>query len=290
MTALHIDTRGNLPPISRDGVNYSPRPFSYYREHDMKRRSVQVLQKPSRRLCHDWIFSSSTNVHVAIDKPMFKTYTTFDSYVLSLADYRKIEVKGIGSVEIRIRCKQDSKSERTIMLENVLHIPSWLCNIFSDVYFMPLRTFEHVWTESGVNFMIREDDKLQHWGYTESFRGLDRLVLGRRHDGRSPMLEDKDREVYAVNVVWPRSQQDEWDVFASIHLKKEVKSHETPISRKQIRESISILGNLSKQSSRSHLKEISAYTTPTRKPRDSKINPLKVAASSISLVRAATFR
>lgn len=290
MMALHIDVRGDFPPLSRDDINYSPRPFSYYRDHDMKRRSVQVLQKPSRKVCHDWIFSSSTNTHIAIDKPLFKTYTSFDSYVLSLADHRKIEVKGIGSVELKIRCRQDSRNERTIVLENVLHVPSWLCNIFSDVYFMPLRAFEHLWTESGVKFMVREDDRLQHWGYTENFCGLDRLVLGRRHDGRSPMLDDRDREVYAVNVVWPRGQQGEWEMYAAAHLKKEVKNCETITSRVQIRESISMLGNLSKQSSRSQLKEINANTTPTRKNRDVKISSLKAAASSLSLVRAATLR
>ena len=60
--------------------------------------------------------------------------------------------------------------------------------------------------------MKRNDEgKLRYWGFTEDFCGLERLVLAKEIGGRSPMLEDKDREVYSVNVSWPQGQRDRWN-------------------------------------------------------------------------------
>ncbi len=90
-----------------------------------------------------------------------------------------------------------------------------MCNVFSDVYFERGNgEFEHSWGRDGVQFMKRkEGDKLRTWGFTEEFCGLDRLVLARNVRGRSPMLEDSEREVFSVNVTWPQGQIDRWDAL-----------------------------------------------------------------------------
>jgi hypothetical protein len=54
---------------------------------------------------------------------------------------------------------------------------------------------------------------LRTWGFTEEFCGLDRLMLARNVRGRSPMLEDPDREVFSINVKWPQGQMDRWEAF-----------------------------------------------------------------------------
>ena len=125
-------------------------------------------------------------------------------------------MKGIGSVDLDLRRKKGSRQCHTITLKNALHIPTWMCNVFSDVYFEGENgDFEHSWGKEGVQFMKRKDEgKLRTWGFTEDFCGLERLVLARNLWGRSPMLEDPEREVFSVNVNWPQGQRDRWETFA----------------------------------------------------------------------------
>ncbi|RMZ90835.1 hypothetical protein DV736_g1940, partial [Chaetothyriales sp. CBS 134916] len=181
---------------------------------------------PTRKLCYDWIFSSGSNVHVAIDRTAFKDYFPFKSYVLTVSEQRAVIVKGIGTVELEIRRRRGSKESHKIVLENVLHVPSWLCNIVSDVYFVPINGYDHEWTGFDVSFRHKSGDKWRPWGYTENFCGLHRLVLSRRRRGRSPMLEDRDREVFSINVIWPQGQRDKWDGLAARAARKAEKVNE----------------------------------------------------------------
>ena len=205
------------------------------------RRSFPQLPRPKlhhkskRTPCYDWIFSSATNIHIAIDKSWFKTFTPFETYVLTIAGQQQISVRGIGSVEIKIRCKPGGHQSRIITLDNVLYVPGWSCNILSDIYFEPTNEyeFEHKWSQHGVCFVKKQAGKIKHWGYTESFCGLDRLVLSRKPQGRSPMLEDKDREVWSVNLNWPQSQRDKWQAFRDQELERLAKEHEAEIVAQQ---------------------------------------------------------
>jgi hypothetical protein len=224
--ASKIDPRGDLPPPIDTG-SHLPRTVETARDH--RRRSalaVSVRQTSCqhRRICYDWIFSSASNVHIAIDHASFTTYTPFKSYVLALGDLREVPVVGIGTVVIKIRRQPASKDSHSITLESVLHVPSWMCNILSDIYFEPATAFEHTWTEFGISFTQMKNDGIKRqWGFTEDFRGLERLVLGKEGDGRSPILDDKDREVFSVNVTWPQGQRDRYEA----HLKTEAKKQRT---------------------------------------------------------------
>lgn len=165
-------------------------------------------------------------MHVAVDRSAFKDYVPFKSYVLAMADQRQIPVKGIGTVELKIRRQPGSKENHKILLENVLHVPGWMCNILSDVYFLPAKDYEHDWCDFGVDFQKFEDNKWQAWGFTEDFCGLDKLVLSRKQDGRSPMLEDREREVFSINVMWPQSQRDKWDRLVAMEIKMDAEEQE----------------------------------------------------------------
>jgi hypothetical protein len=210
---LRLDPRADLvaPVFDHRAFQKPPRASS-----DYKRRTAPAGSLPSQpRPCYDWIFSSASNVHVAIDRSSFKEYRPFRTYVLAVADNRRIPVKGIGTVELKIRKSPGSKESHKVLLEPVLYIPSWLCNILSDVHFTPAADFEHTWAEFRVTFQQLQEGKMVPWGYTESFCGLDRMVLHRQTHGRSPMTEDKDREVYSVNINWPQHQRDKWDLLLS---------------------------------------------------------------------------
>lgn len=209
----HLDPRADLVAPVFDHRAFHSRKKSALSDYDPRRSSaygIPPASYPKQKPCYDWIFSSSSNAHVAVDRSSFKAYTPFRSYVLAVADQRQVTVKGISTVELRIRRQARSKDAHKVVLENVLHVPSWMCNILSDVHFEPVRDFEHSWSEFGVNFQQRKDDKWKSWGYTENFRGLDKIVLAKHNQGRSPMLDDKDREVFSINVTWPQHQQDKY--------------------------------------------------------------------------------
>ncbi|RVX73006.1 hypothetical protein B0A52_03359 [Exophiala mesophila] len=207
--------RGNLPLgsyYSHPALSLSD--FSHHRSISTNKQ--RPVKNPEKSLCHDWVFSTASNAHVAIDRAAFQTYTPFKSYVLTFAEQRQVAVEGIGSVEIKIRKASRSREGHKITLENVLHVPEWLCNIMSDIVFTPDKDYDHTWTRLGVNFFKFEGGKARSWGFTEDFCGLDRLVLSRPVHGRSPMLDDPGREVFSVSLTWPQSQIDKWEESVSI--------------------------------------------------------------------------
>ena len=226
-----LNPRGDLAPPTIQ-------PSSYYYTHNHRRAMSYGVptKKPKKKQCHDWIFSTASNVHIAIDRASFKTYTSLKSYVLTVSDQRQVAVRGIGTAEIKLKREPGGRDNHTVILENVLHVPDWLCNVFSDTYFMPASKYEHAWTEFGVSFFARDEEVFKPWGYTENFCGLDRLVLSKNHQGRSPMLEDPDREVFSVSLTWPQSQQDKWVNVLAEQMKKEADRIEKALKKKHAEE------------------------------------------------------
>ena len=222
-TLAFSNPNGQLPRSTTQPISYFSRLLrnDHDRESQPRGSTLCIPKNPGStkprsnpHLCHDWIFSSASNVHVAIDHSIFKTYTPFKSYVLAVADHRRIPVEGIGSVDLELRRKKGARSCHAITLDHVLHVPDWICNVFSDVYFDGKNGgFEHTWISEGVQFKKRKGEgKLRNWGFTEEFCGLERLVLARKVKGRSPMMEDP-QEVFSINVNWPQGQRDRWERF-----------------------------------------------------------------------------
>lgn len=255
--AYRFDPRGDLPPTLIQSTYYKPllphgrrddnirhgaRPAGSQRpsiqqygmlpSSQMTSKSGYPLTSPSVGVpCHDWIFSAASNVHIAIDRSAYKTYTAFKSYVLKVADQTPVKVRGVGTIELKIRRQPGTKESHTITLENVLHVPKWICNVFSDVYFEPTDVFEHTWTDFGVSFLKKEDGYLKYWGFTEGFLGLERVVLAKKIRGRSPMLEDHDREVFSINLTWPQGQRDKWEAQLAADEQKRQARQEMKLKR-----------------------------------------------------------
>ncbi|KAL6243473.1 hypothetical protein RBB50_009465 [Rhinocladiella similis] len=223
--AFRLDPRGDLPPSNI-------LPSSYYSDRRATTYSMP-FKKPKQKSCYDWIFSTASNVHIAVDRAAFKTYIPFKSYVLTVSDQSLVPVKGIGSVELKIRRAPGSKDSHTICLDNVLHVPDWMCNIISDICFEPAINYEHTWAEFGVKFFKKMNGTFRPWGYTESFCGLDRLTLSHSKRGHSPMLEDPDREVFSVSVTWPQSQKDKWVLCLAEEIKFNIERDEHVSRRKK---------------------------------------------------------
>ena len=163
-----FDPRGALPSaLIRQQSSYSIGEFSPLSKKRHTGHSYHHYEPPraKREVCNDWIFSSASNIHVAIDKSVFTTYTPFKSHVLTVADQRLVPVKGIGCVELRIRRQPGARESHTIKLENVLYVPNWLCNIFSDTHFGLMTEYEFTWTDFGVTFLKKDENgSLRYWG------------------------------------------------------------------------------------------------------------------------------
>jgi hypothetical protein len=241
-----FDPRGDLPAPTIQ-------PSSYYYTHDHRRAKSYGIptKKPKQKQCYDWIFSTASNIHVAVDRAAFKTYVSFKSYVVTVSDGRQVLVRGVGTVDLKLKRDPGSRESHTVTLENVLHVPDWLCNVFSDNHFWPPSQYEHTWSDFGVKFFSREKETMKAWGYTENFCGLDRLVLAKNHQGRSPMLEDPDREVFSVSLTWPQSQMDKWNDNIAQQMKDEAGRIEQASRKKQAEEEAKAL----KRESRSNLAE-----------------------------------
>lgn len=209
-----VEFRGELTLNNLDLYQYTKSKHSSIQSLRRAYPRLPTLRSNSERLssvttpCYDWILSSATNTHVAIDKSVFRTFTPFETHVLTVGGQRQVQVEGIGAVDLALRCKPGSRDKRIISLEEVLYIPTWPCNIFSDVYLQPAHAYEHRWVKDSLLINQVSGGKSKPWGYTESFHGLDRLVLARKPQGRSPIQDDIEREVWSVNVNWPQSQRD----------------------------------------------------------------------------------
>ena len=230
--AFRIDPRGDLPPPIISSRSYHARPDSTLSQHSHRKVATYGYPPatyPKKKPCYDWIFSTASNVHVAIDRSSFKEYVSFKSHILAVADQHHVPVKGVGTVELKVRRQPGGKESHKVVLQNVLHVPSWLCNIISDTCFTPAKDYDHTWTDFGISFEKKEDGRWQPWGYTENFRGLDKLVLSRKLEGRSPMLDDKEREIFSVSVTWPQSQRDKWDILIAEEVKREAEEYESRV-------------------------------------------------------------
>ncbi|KAL4998334.1 hypothetical protein BDV10DRAFT_185374 [Aspergillus recurvatus] len=82
--------------------------------------------------CYDWIINSGTT-HYARDRYVFTTYRPVNRLVDN-PGRPKIFVAGIGTVELRVKIPGSTRilpRSRTLVLDNVLHLPHAVCNGFS---------------------------------------------------------------------------------------------------------------------------------------------------------------
>ena len=84
----------------------------------------------------DWILSPNSNVHVAVNRAWFRSYTPFQTHIVSnlvKAD-GPMEVLDIGTIKLQpLIHKSDTGEKRRgcIILQDVMHAPGVLCNVLS---------------------------------------------------------------------------------------------------------------------------------------------------------------
>lgn len=86
------------------------------------------------RLCWDWMIVSG-NCHYTKDRSSFKTYRRIEKMIRTgktFAGLRDTFVSGIGTVELKVCISSDEGSPNGVLvLENVLHVSSAMCNGFN---------------------------------------------------------------------------------------------------------------------------------------------------------------
>jgi hypothetical protein len=126
--------------------------------------------------------------HYARDRSAFKTYRHVGKTVLGngMLTNQNIFVAGIGTVELRVHTgNEEGSTDGVLVLENVLHIPSAICNGFNFVEYQRI---------NGGSARIGRDTKgfdrdgRTIW-YGQSFVGLQKLVLAGNPQGDSSLSD-----------------------------------------------------------------------------------------------------
>ncbi|KAL4863507.1 hypothetical protein BDV12DRAFT_177432 [Aspergillus spectabilis] len=153
-------------------------------------------ENPPRRRCWDWMIVSGS-CHFAKNRSSFVTYRRVGYKVSnSLTGGTDTFVAGVGTVELRVRSSNRKGFPiRTLVLENVLHIPSAICNGFCWAKYH---------SAHGGSVSLRKEfsgtDGQDHplW-YGQSFRGLNKLVLAGNPQGES-YLEDGESYILSMYI------------------------------------------------------------------------------------------
>lgn len=152
----------------------------------------------------DWIFSKNSNVHVAKHRDWFTIFTEFKS---KLADGQ--EVLGVGDAELEVKThlkRKGSKSHRTLVLKDVLLVPSCVCNVLGGP----------ILDEYGVTF---GDDCGLKDSKTGGSKGLfDRVKLMKlwlvgHHKGDTSLDRDM---MYWILVQWPENERMKWRFYKKV--------------------------------------------------------------------------
>ncbi|KAK2738769.1 hypothetical protein FQN57_006937 [Myotisia sp. PD_48] len=90
-------------------------------------------------LCPEWVFSNTSNTHMSKNKEWFTEYTPINTYLGDIYGVmEKLPVIGIGTVTLLTKRSPNvrgAKSYDTLVLKNVLHAPSAICNVIGSPIF-----------------------------------------------------------------------------------------------------------------------------------------------------------
>ncbi|KAK4890000.1 hypothetical protein LTR27_011219 [Elasticomyces elasticus] len=152
----------------------------------------------------DWVYSISSNVHVANHRDWFTTYTPFGSQIGSLLLGGGVEVQGVGEVELELRQTstqgRDRKPSKKLIMKVVLYVPGYTCNVVAG---NNIRDF-------GVTMTF--DEKLTDPKTEETVALLDHVKLSKLLLKGQPLgttsLDPKRH--YYISARWEQSEVERW--------------------------------------------------------------------------------
>ena len=160
----------------------------------------------------DWIWSSTSNIHVANHRDWFTTFTPFSSVVTGgSASSETQAVEGIGDVTLELRrmvgaaakaAKNKAMVNSTIVLRDVLYVPTFTCNVLGE----PVRSEYDV--SIGVDKLLMDKDTGRGVGLLErNAAGLTKVILKGQAKGQSSLKKD---EVGDVSATWSDGEKKKW--------------------------------------------------------------------------------
>lgn len=170
---------GEIGEIARE-IKENRKRLKQKREKQKSQKQKQQ-QKQQHRRCWDWI-AVSGSCHYARNRSSFKEYRQVGKTVKTGVISPELLVYGVGTVELKVRSSpKEGSPTRTLVLGNVLHIPTAICNGFCFA--------KHPETRYGstiLNPMMQSfDAEGRPLWYTEEFYGVSRLVLDGNPQGET---------------------------------------------------------------------------------------------------------
>lgn len=154
----------------------------------------------------DWIYSHTSDVHVAKHRDWFTRFTEFKTGVTQTMG-NAIECLGIGTVELDVKTDETigpNEPRRTIVLRNVLYAPTALCNILGNPIRRDYSTVIDWDTNTGV---LEEKETGACAGLFDDSNTLTKLWLVGQPKGMSSLDPKGD---YVISVQWPNSEGARW--------------------------------------------------------------------------------
>ncbi|KAF9690766.1 hypothetical protein EKO04_011015 [Ascochyta lentis] len=167
-------------------------------------------------LCPDWIYSDSSNVHVAKDKAWFTSYYPFQSSIGSIYNIgAPTPVIGIGTVELEVKARPRSFWPSTIQLHNVLHAPNYICNVLgrplASVYTISLGRSVH---EGGPPFrggLFLSGRQVAH--FQPGPISLISLAVAQPEGREFSQSPFKDKAAWVVSCHWDNAERVRWQAL-----------------------------------------------------------------------------
>ena len=157
----------------------------------------------------DWICSSSSNVHVATHRDWFTSFTAFTSTITSGSKTYALE--GVGDVTLDVRrmvgaaakaAKNKAMVNSTIILRDVLYVPTFLCNVIGE----PVKQDYSV--SVGVDKLLMDKNTGRGVGLLErNEAGLTKVILKGQAKGQSSFRKD---DVAEISVTWADGERKKW--------------------------------------------------------------------------------
>jgi hypothetical protein len=165
----------------------------------------------------DWVFSNTSNDYVAKDRAWFTTSTKFESQVIDGS-----KILGVGNVELEVKTnihRSGSKTHRTIVLKDVMFVPTAICNILGAPIFKEFKVVTNIsggyledlktHTKAAV-FDMPLFWKLWLVGHRKGYTSLDRNT------------------VYWINAQWDSRERERWFLYTKLNSESNLDDTQTP--------------------------------------------------------------
>jgi hypothetical protein len=167
------------------------------KEHRKQQKQKKVERKSNppqrRRRCWDWIVVGG-DYHYAKNRSSFKKYHRIKAKI------GLTRVIGIGTIELQVERKDSTPY--TLILENVLHTPSAICNGFNP----SLTDCRQMWSAAdSVEGNSANGESLWH---ARNFFGLPRLVIVNNPEGDSVIEKAKAKKKLPFSLCLVVNQQE----------------------------------------------------------------------------------